>query len=288
MAWGKGYISLTGAGGAFGWALTDGQTPDRAALTVAGLRPGAMYEVIGDAGRMEIAADGAGSWRGVLSCGVPLCVFLLPQGDVALYNAGRMTLLAAQLLANRYQHEQNAPDDARPAALTPADQPANVPPFDEALYIAAQTVAALPDGMDIAADAPAAPIISEPAQPAAPIISEPAEPAAPVILREPSQAEPVDALPSLVWPKGTEGIKPYFGMYPPIALFDAPLWRFVRVPGQGAGVCCVGYRAENDRVTQTVHAVRARGGLIPPKGLQGYRYQRGMDGQGYWTLWRRV
>ena len=37
-----------------------------------------------------------------------------------------------------------------------------------------------------------------------------------------------------------------------------------------------------------LYAVQARGGMLPPKGLAGYRYQRAADGKGYWTLIQEV
>ena len=48
--------------------------------------------------------------------------------------------------------------------------------------------------------------------------------------------------------------------------------------------CCFGIRVRDDRVCGVLYAVRARGGMIPPKGLTGYRYEQALDGAGYWVL----
>lgn len=50
----------------------------------------------------------------------------------------------------------------------------------------------------------------------------------------------------------------------------------------------MGVRVGERRVTAVLYAVQARGGMLPPKGLAGYRYQRAADGKGYWTLIQEV
>lgn len=179
---------------------------------------------------------------------------------------------------------QERPNHADESSLQPA-----APPVEQSTAL----TSAAPPVEQSTVPPPAAPPVEQSTAPApvAPPVEQstaPTSAAPPVRYRPLSDGEPVDRLPELFWPPEAQAIRPYFSAYLPFKLFDAPLWRFVRVPGQGNGVCCVGYRAQKDRVTQTVFAVRARGGLIPPKGLQGYRYQRGMDGAGYWTLWRNV
>ena len=52
--------------------------------------------------------------------------------------------------------------------------------------------------------------------------------------------------------------------------------------------CCFGYQTKEDCVSEVLYGVRARGSLMPPKGLQGYRYERALDGSGYWVLRQRV
>ena len=115
-------------------------------------------------------------------------------------------------------------------------------------------------------------------------------------LREPAQpklrqgtGEGVDALPRLIWPKEAAELKPYFDTQPPIRPFDAPGWRFVRVPSpiRSVGYCAVGMYASDCRVRQVAYAVPGTPHHAPAF-LPGYRYQPGMDGKGYWTLWRRL
>lgn len=102
-----------------------------------------------------------------------------------------------------------------------------------------------------------------------------------------SENAPVDALPALEWPQAAEKLRPLFMKNRPIRLFDAPGWRFVQTLEAGMQ-CCFGYRAEEDRVAEVLYGVRARGGLSAPKGLQGYQYQRAVNGEGYWTLRQTV
>ena len=69
----------------------------------------------------------------------------------------------------------------------------------------------------------------------------------------------------------------------PAAVFADRAWRTVRVREAGMP-CCFGIRVRDDRVCGMLYAVRARGGMIPPKGLTGYRYEQALDGAGYWVL----
>ena len=108
-----------------------------------------------------------------------------------------------------------------------------------------------------------------------------------VVYRQPSAAEPVDALPALSWPPAAEKLRPYFAENQPVRLLEDLSWRTVR--SQEGGVsCCFGYRASGDRVSEVLYGVRARGSMVPPRGLQGYGYERMLDGSGYWTLRQRV
>ena len=59
--------------------------------------------------------------------------------------------------------------------------------------------------------------------------SEPA-PAETILLRAPGTGRPVDSLPALAWPWGTEKMRRLIRSCPPVAPFDAPGWRFVRTP----------------------------------------------------------
>lgn len=106
---------------------------------------------------------------------------------------------------------------------------------------------------------------------------------APVSYRPPSEGQPVDALPELVWPQAAAQLRPYMENNRPAAVFAEEGWRTVRVREAGMP-CCFGIRVRDDRVCGALYAVGARGGMIPPRGLTGYRYERALDGTGYWVL----
>lgn len=108
-------------------------------------------------------------------------------------------------------------------------------------------------------------------------------------LRPESNAPPADALPVLVWPETAAHLKLYFETQPPFMPFDAPGWRFVRVPSplRGVAYCAVGVCARDARIEQVAYAVPGTAQRAPAM-LPGYRYQMGRTGQGYWTLWQRV
>ena len=99
--------------------------------------------------------------------------------------------------------------------------------------------------------------------------------------------EPVDTLPVLCWPEGTEDERLNFALRTPFSPFDAPAWRFVRVPSPlpEAANCAVGYRAENDRVAEIAYAIPGRPDR-PPLTLPGYHYRPGSRGEGYWVASR--
>ena len=107
-----------------------------------------------------------------------------------------------------------------------------------------------------------------------------------VAYRAPSQEPPVDRLPELIWPEGAAQLRPYFEKHTPLRLLDAPGWRTVQVR-EGSVLYCLGRHVLSDRVDEVMYALRARGSMIPPKGLQGYRYERLADG-GYWVLRQKV
>ncbi len=112
----------------------------------------------------------------------------------------------------------------------------------------------------------------------------------PYTLRAPSPQPSVFSLPRLTWPDSVRDLQVYFDTLRPVAAFDAPGWRFVRVPMQGLpGVpyCALGMRAQDSRVMQIAYAVPGHKNAAPAM-LPGYRYQQGLGGVGYWTLWRNV
>lgn len=99
-------------------------------------------------------------------------------------------------------------------------------------------------------------------------------------------AQGVDALPVLQWPRGSESLRACFEKSKPVRVLPLP-WRFAVVPGT-KGQCLVGYLAKADCIIKTAYAVRAKGGLLQPKGLQGYSYVRSETGEGYWLLEKDV
>ena len=99
------------------------------------------------------------------------------------------------------------------------------------------------------------------------------EPEKAVVYRTRLSDRAIDALPKLVWPPKEKKIRPYFEKNRPIRVLDAPAWHFVQVQGSGVP-CYAGYRVQEDRVCEVAWAVQARGAMLPPNGMQGYRYTR--------------
>lgn len=108
----------------------------------------------------------------------------------------------------------------------------------------------------------------------------------PVIYRTRLHGVPVDALPHRMWPKGQEKLRTLMESGKPVGILPFP-WRFTVIPGSG-GMCFAGYAAKGGRVVKTAYAVRAKGGLMQPKALQGYRYIRSETGEGYWMYFQTV
>lgn len=102
-------------------------------------------------------------------------------------------------------------------------------------------------------------------------------------LRPAAGSPPVDALPALQWPAGTEQLQVYFSTRPPCSPFRAPGWRFVRVSVQLPGVAyaAVGRHVRDGRVNRVLFAVPG-GPYRPPAFLPGYHYHPGREGNGYW------
>lgn len=107
-----------------------------------------------------------------------------------------------------------------------------------------------------------------------------------VVYRTRLNQRSVAELPRLVWPKQLEKIKACFAQGIPVRVLSYP-WRFVRVLGM-QGEYLIGCLAENDRIVKTAYAVRAKGGLLQPKGLNGYDYVRTDAGENYWMLIQSV
>lgn len=103
----------------------------------------------------------------------------------------------------------------------------------------------------------------------------------------PTNSLPLYALPPLHFPKAAQELRIYFDTLPPIAPFDAPGWRFVKVPlagGVPAAYCAVGIFSKAHQVTQIAYALPASHGSPLPEELRGYQFTLGRHGQGYWTL----
>ena len=87
----------------------------------------------------------------------------------------------------------------------------------------------------------------------------------------------------LHWPDKITGLRAYFESLPPCAPFDAPGWRFVRIPLQEDssfpyGV--LGIHMRRHHIDSFAHALPSAYGSQPPE--EGYIRHTGRDGQGYW------
>lgn len=76
-------------------------------------------------------------------------------------------------------------------------------------------------------------------------------------------APPADLLPPLRWPAPYESLAGFFHSYPPVGLMNWPGWRFVHVPGDGAGMW-IGCRQQDGLVRQVAYALP--GDAEPPRG----------------------
>ena len=118
-------------------------------------------------------------------------------------------------------------------------------------------------------------------------LSVPGSPGGTPLPEPPALRKPVLTLPALQWPNSLEALRGYFDTLPPSAPFDEPGWRFVRVPlegGEPALFCEVGVRIKGHRVTEAAYALPGQPDRPLPRSLQGYRWQTGRHGQGYWVL----
>ncbi len=279
------------AQGAEGYIKADGAG---ARLTARGLAPGACYLValsqegakVSEA--LAIGADG----RLSAEC---------PKGDVCLTDdSGRVLLQtgedrvlawrATQAVRSAMERAVRLQADGgrRDAAPTideeePAPEPVIEPPPPE------PAPEPVPEPVIEPPIEPTPEPVPEPAPEPIPPSPPPEPPPAPetYLLARPA-APPVDALPQLRWPGSVRDLRVYFDTLKPIAAFDAPGWRFVRVPMQKLGYCALGVRAQDSVVRQVAYAIPGARENAPPPGLHGYRWQLGLDGTGYWTLWKNV
>lgn len=280
-----GYRLLAGRDGAQGYACGgDGQT-----VTARGLHAGKTYTLycVTPGGAREHArrtADASGMARFTLSGAQP--VFLALDGRPVLWEDDRAEeryCQACDLLRAQARMLEAAQRQAREKAA--AYQEAAERPEAPKETAQAETAAAPYELTE--AELEADNKTPEEAEAPAGTQEELREPAQPKLRQ--GTGEGVDALPRLIWPKEAAELKPYFDTQPPIRPFDAPGWRFVRVPSpiRSVGYCAVGMYASDCRVRQVAYAVPGTPHHAPAF-LPGYRYQPGMDGKGYWTLWRRL
>lgn len=155
-----------------------------------------------------------------------------------------------------------------------------------ALWNEARVTRAAAQSLLAALHAPPPPPKKETA-PQPPPPAEKPEPPVAVSYRPASDAPPADALPVLQWPEAAAQLRPYFDTLRPCVLFGETGWHTVKTREAGLD-CCFGYHVQGDRVTELLYAVQARGSMIPPKGLQGYQYERALDNSGYWVLRQSV
>ena len=128
-------------------------------------------------------------------------------------------------------------------------------------------------------DPPAPPLEPLPAR-AALMIDFPGEEAA-------LEPDSVLRLHDVRWPESVGDLREYFDTLSPCAPFEAPGWRFVRVPlkaGSPSDYGMVGVHISGHAVDRAAYALPGRQDVLPPGGLQGYSWQPGRDGQGYWLL----
>ncbi len=290
-----GYRLLRGKGSATGYVRGNGETLQ---LQGKGLAPGMQYTAYAlDAGTARPLATGKADRGGTLRltlAGAGTLFVALGQtvtlwedaDDPALHFWQAQAALTAQRgavsVAAKTSAEKAPAESERPPQIEApsgdAEQPVQTTSQPQA------TRETLPETRTMPPEINASPAERETA------VQEAAEPAErEIVLRPESAAPPVDGLPALVWPEAAAHLKAYFETQAPFAPFDAPGWRFVRVPSPLRGVpyCAVGVHAQDARVTQVAYAVPGSPQQAPAA-LPGYRYQVGRTGQGYWTLWRTV
>ncbi len=119
------------------------------------------------------------------------------------------------------------------------------------------------------------------------LAARPSPPLSPAVSAR-RRARPLGALPTLHWPQEVRQLKQYFDTMEPFMPFDAPGWRFVRVPLSGGDAFALGVQIRGGAVAGLCYAVPGDKNQPPPPALTGYRWQQGLAGVGYWTLWQRV
>lgn len=257
-----GYRFFRGRQGASGFAR---RMAGGCAVRFQGLRPAETYCLralpLGDAlGEERADGEGCAAFQGAF----PDRLFLSRGDQVILWDGDEAEFLRAGECLKRLFRPQTEESTAKPMAVPAPEEnaPANGPRLDHTEETAAEEP---PPEESLPEDLPD------------------------YTLRPENDAPPVDALPKLIWPSGTEHLREYFDCCPPIRLFDEPLWRFVRVPSpiRQAAYCAVGRHIAGDRVDAVAYAVPG-GPYNPPAPLPGYRYRPGRGGMGYWVLWKQT
>lgn len=264
-----GYRLMRGRQGASGHIREMGEM---GRLFAGGLTPGESYALRGLPGGEKLGeetVDGEGC--AVFSCAISQMVFVARGNCVVLWEGEEQGYLLACGCLERERAAKALPDPSTP------EEPM------EALCLSRED--ALPSRKEevLRAD------VSMPASARDAAIPLPSFREKAAALRAPGPGAPVDALPPLIWPRGTEDIRRYRLACPPIRPFDEPGWRFVRAPSpiRQAAYCAVGWRTDEDWVTGIAYAVPGNA-YRPPAPLPGYRYRPGREGMGYWVLFKRV
>lgn len=123
-------------------------------------------------------------------------------------------------------------------------------------------------------------------------LAVPAERPAEADTAKPMQPPPVERtpsvqqLPTLHWPESLRPLQEWFETLPPFAPFNAPGWRFVRVPlsaNAPASSCAVGILCRGGDLCAVAYALPGPYAAMPPQELPHARWQEGRHGKGYWV-----
>ncbi|MBO4925616.1 MAG: hypothetical protein J5472_03980 [Clostridia bacterium] len=247
----KGYGMLRGRQGAAGYVRAAGENRR---VFARGLPPGAeaaLWRIEGEKACRCAGgkADREGNWAGETHGAGPL--FVTAAGRVIMWEEGTSAEESYFRCCGALKKAAEKPQKKG----TPPAPPENPVPEEK------RPVEGPPAPRETSA-APERPAVPEPAR------------------RASADTPPVDALPVLSWPRGTEELRPFFELLPPFSPFYAPGWRFVRAPSPlpGTAYCALGRYVRDGRVRRIAYALPGTP-YRPPAELPGYRYHLG-----YWVL----
>lgn len=280
------YRMLRGKAGAAGYLRSDGQ---KTILRGTGLSPGGRYAAyIWNDGTAQLLAGAEADGNGGLQLSAPgeQRMFLAGAAGVVLWEEGEngaQNFWRAQTAFNAWQKAQAQREKTEKADMAHIEGEEKKPKEKTRLRKHRSTAAKTKRFRR------AAPGQRKTPEEEMNALNPASDAALHASLRPESNTPSADALPVLVWPEAAAHLKPYFETQPPFMPFDAPGWRFVRVPSplRGVAYCAVGVYARDARIEQVAYAVPGTAQRAPAM-LPGYRYQMGRSGQGYWTLWQRV